>query len=71
MYYLLRNAPASHAGTAQSAYSASQGIGFGLVALFAGALYDAIGGSAFYAMAGMSAAGALAAFLLGRLATKS
>ena len=71
MYYLLRNAPASHAGTAQSAYSASQGIGFGLVALFAGALYDAIGGSAFYAMAGMSAVGALAAFRLGRLATKS
>jgi len=71
MYYLLRNAPASHAGTAQSLYSATLGLGFGLVAFFAGALYDAVGGSAFYAMATMSGAGAAAALLLGRLATKS
>jgi PPP family 3-phenylpropionic acid transporter len=71
MYYLLRNAPASHAGTAQSLYSAAQGIGFGLVSLFAGALYGAIGGRAFLAMAAMAATGALAALLLARKATNS
>jgi predicted MFS family arabinose efflux permease len=71
MYYLLRNAPASHAGTAQSLYSAAQGIGFGLVSLFAGALYGAVGGRAFLAMAAMAATGALAALLLARKATNS
>jgi MFS transporter, PPP family, 3-phenylpropionic acid transporter len=64
MYYLLRHAPAGQASTALSVYSATQGLGFGLVSLFSGALYEAIGGGAFLAMAAMCAAGALGALVL-------
>ena len=71
MFYLLRNAPSTHAGTAQSLYTTAQCIGFGVVWLFSGALYEAAGGSAFLVMAGMSAAGTLAALRLSRLATNS
>jgi PPP family 3-phenylpropionic acid transporter len=71
MFYLLRNTPRAHAGTAQSLYTTAQCIGFGLVWLFSGALYEAVGGSAFLAMAGMAAAGAAAALFLSRLATNS
>jgi hypothetical protein len=39
--------------------------------LFSGALYEAVGGSAFLVMAGMAAAGAVAALWLSRLATNS
>jgi len=69
MFYLLRNTPSGHAGTAQSLYTTAQCIGFGVVWLFSGALYEAVGGSAFLVMAGMSAAGAVAALRLSRLAT--
>ncbi len=71
MFYLLRNTPSAHAGTGQTLYTAAQCIGFGAVSLFSGALYEAAGGSAFLVMAGMSAAGALAALGLSRLATNS
>ena len=71
MFYLLRNTPSSHAGTGQSLYTTAQCIGFGVVWLFSGALYEAVGGSAFLVMAAMSAAGALAALRLARLATNS
>jgi PPP family 3-phenylpropionic acid transporter len=71
MFYLLRNTPSAHAGTGQSLYTTAQCIGFGVAWLFSGALYEAVGGSAFLVMAGMAAAGALAAFRLSRLATNS
>jgi PPP family 3-phenylpropionic acid transporter len=71
MFYLLRNTPSAHAGTAQSLYTTAQCIAFGLVSVFSGALYEAVGGSAFLAMAGMSAAGGVAALCLSRLATNS
>lgn len=66
MYYLRHHVPSAHAGTALSIYSATQGVGFGLVSLFSGALYEAVGGSAFLVMAVMAAAGALGALMLAR-----
>jgi MFS transporter, PPP family, 3-phenylpropionic acid transporter len=71
MFYLLRNAPGAHAGTAQSLYTTAQCIGFGLVWLFSGALYEAVGAGAFLAMAAMAAAGAIAALALSRVAPTS
>jgi MFS transporter, PPP family, 3-phenylpropionic acid transporter len=71
MFYLLRNTPSALAGTGQSLYTTAQCIGFGLVWLFSGALYEAVGGSAFLVMAGMSALGGVAALWLSRLATNS
>jgi PPP family 3-phenylpropionic acid transporter len=71
MFYLLRNTPSAHAGTAQSLYATAQCIAFGLISLFSGALYQAVGGSAFLAMAAMSAAGGGAALVLSRLAPNS
>ncbi len=69
MFYLFRNIPSTQAGTAQSLYTTAQCIGFGLVWAFSGALYEAVGGSAFLVMAAMAAAGAVAALSLSRLAT--
>ena len=71
MFYLLRNTPSAHAGTGQSLYTTAQCLGFGLVSLFSGALYEAVGGSAYLLMAGMSAVGAGAAVLLSRLTRNS
>ncbi|HKF73431.1 MAG TPA: MFS transporter [Stellaceae bacterium] len=71
MFYLLRNTPSAHAGTGQSLYTTAQCVGFGVVWLFSGALYEAVGGSAFLVMAGMAALGALAALWLSQLATNS
>jgi len=71
MFYLLRNTASSHVATAQSLYTTAQCVGFGLVWLFSGALYEAVGASAFLVMAGMAAAGAIAALSLSRLATNS
>jgi PPP family 3-phenylpropionic acid transporter len=71
MFYLLRNTPSAHAGTAQSLYSTAQCIAFGLISLFSGALYEAVGGGAYLAMAAMSAVGGVAALVLSRLATNS
>jgi PPP family 3-phenylpropionic acid transporter len=71
MFYLLRHTSSAHAGTAQSLYTTAQCIAFGLIALFSGALYDAVGGGAFLAMAGLSAAGGMAALFLARFSTNS
>jgi len=62
--YLLRNVPAAHAGTAQLMYSIVVGIGFGIASLFSGALYQEVGGGAFFAMALMSGFGVVAAAAL-------
>lgn len=68
MYYLFNNMPPAQAATAQSLYTATQGIAFGLVSLASGALYEAYGGSAYFPMAAMAAAGALCALKLARSA---
>ncbi len=69
MHFIARRAPAGLQSTAQGVYSAvSGGVGMGLAMAAAGALYDATGGRAFLAMAGMSAAGGVLALLLSRRA---
>jgi MFS transporter, PPP family, 3-phenylpropionic acid transporter len=69
MHYLVRTVPPSAAATAQSLYAAaSSGLGGGLVMLAAGALYAAYGGSAYPAMAILSAAGLCGAVALRRAA---
>jgi len=52
--------------TVTSLYAASSGVGAGLMMLVAGPLYESLGGSAFFAMAGLSAAGLLGARLVAR-----
>ncbi|MSO75900.1 MAG: MFS transporter [Alphaproteobacteria bacterium] len=66
--YLLQNAiPATVAGSAQALYSSlSMGVIVGLTTLFSGHMYAAWGSGAFLVMAGLSAASAGAALLLGR-----
>jgi PPP family 3-phenylpropionic acid transporter len=60
-----RTAPPGLAATAQSLYSAiATGAVFGLTMLFAGELYAAQGGGAFYVMAAMAMGGMLLAALL-------
>lgn len=62
MHYLSRSLPPEHAATGQALYAASvSGLGFGLVTVAAGALYAAVGGGAYVAMAAIALAGALAA----------
>jgi PPP family 3-phenylpropionic acid transporter len=65
MDVIARSAPPGLAATAQSLYSAiATGAVFGLTMLFAGALYAAHGGGAFYVMAAMAMGGMLLAALL-------
>ncbi|HJU18957.1 MAG TPA: MFS transporter [Stellaceae bacterium] len=60
MLFLARTIPPSAAASAQTLYAAiSSGLGSGLVMLAAGALYGALGGTAFPVMALLSAAGLL------------
>lgn len=67
MHYLARGLLAEHAATGQALYSAIVGgIGFGLITLGSGALYGAVGGGAYYAMALAAATGAVLAELLAR-----
>jgi len=67
MHFIARRAPAGLQSTAQGVYSAvGGGVGMGLAMAVAGPLYDAFGGRAFLAMAGMSAAGGALALLLFR-----
>jgi len=67
MQYLASNVPADRANTAQSVYTAIVGgVGLGIAAIAAGALYAATGGGAYYAMAAMGGAGALLAARLPR-----
>lgn len=52
--FLARHVPEHRAATAQAIYSAGpMGLALGLVMAMSGALYDAVGGGAFLAMAGM------------------
>ena len=68
MHYLAREIAPSQAGTAQSLYTATvSGIGFGLAALMAGALYGRVGGAAYLAMAAMAGVGGVMALGLNRL----
>jgi len=68
MHLVTRAAPPNLATTAQGLYSAAAGgIGTGLALLLAGRLYGINQASAFLAMAGLSAGGALLAVLLHRL----
>jgi PPP family 3-phenylpropionic acid transporter len=67
MHFIARTAPSGLQSTAQGLYSAvSGGIAMGLAMLAAGALYDSVGGLAFYAMAAMSAVAGVLALVLRR-----
>jgi MFS transporter, PPP family, 3-phenylpropionic acid transporter len=65
MYFLTHNVPPGLAATAQGVYGAvAVGAVFGLTMLAAGGLYESIGGVAFFAMAGMCIAAAIAGLCL-------
>ena len=65
IHAIARAAPPGLAASAQSLYAAlSGGLAMGLAMLAAGRLYADFGGGAFYAMAGLSAAGLLCALVL-------
>ena len=67
MHFLARAVPPDRAAMAQSLYTAVvNGIGLGVVALGAGALYAAVGGGAYLAMAAMAGVGAVLATRLVR-----
>jgi PPP family 3-phenylpropionic acid transporter len=69
MHHLARSVPAERAASGQALYTVVVGgVGPGLVALLAGALYGTAGGLAFLAMAALAGLGAAVAL---RLATKS
>ena len=68
VHYIQRTVPAELSATAQALYAAiSMGAFLALATLAAGWLYDARPAGAFWAMAGLCAAGGLAALLLARL----
>jgi len=70
MHHLARNLPPAQAATAQALYATVVGgLGQGLLMLVAGALYGAVAGKAYLAMAAVAAAGGALALLLP--ATKS
>jgi len=72
MHFIARAAPPGLAATAQGLYAAAAGgIGIGFALLLAGWLYGVQEGSAFLAMAGLSAAGALLATVLRRKTNRS
>ena len=67
MHFVARAVPPERAATAQSLYAAIvNGVGLGVVALGAGALYAAVGGGAYFAMAAMGGVGAVLAARLAR-----
>lgn len=68
MHFILRAVPAEVSATAQSLYAGlAMGVLMGLAMMLAGSLYGDFGGSAFLAMAALSAAGGIAALALARL----
>jgi PPP family 3-phenylpropionic acid transporter len=68
MAYLSRTVPPRYAATSQAVCAAiNSAIGLGVFMLAAGALYGAIGGLAYLAMAGLSALGTILALQLGRM----
>jgi MFS transporter, PPP family, 3-phenylpropionic acid transporter len=65
MRLLFRDTPESSAATAQTLYAGlSSGLLMGLATLLSGALYDAVGAQAYWAMAGIAVAGGALALLL-------
>jgi PPP family 3-phenylpropionic acid transporter len=67
MHHLTRTIPPAHSATGQAFYSAIVGgLGGGAVMLAAGALYDAFGALAYFAMAASAGLGALVAAWLAR-----
>ena len=72
IHYISDNVPEKLGATAQGLYAtASAGIFMGLAMISAGPLYQALGASAYLAMAGIGVAGALAALVLLRLTRRS
>jgi len=68
MAYLSRTVPPRYTATSQAVCAAiNSAIGLGVFMLAAGALYGAIGGLAYLAMAGLSALGTILALQLGRM----
>ena len=68
MHHMLRTVPEHMSASAQSLYSGfAIGLVMGLTMLISGWLYAELGGGAFYAMIGLSAAGGLAAIWLARI----
>lgn len=67
MHFLARAVPREHSATAQTLYAAL-GVGalMGLAMIVSGAIYGALGGAAFHAMAALSVLGALAGLVLAR-----
>lgn len=67
MNFILRTVPANRAATAQALYSAiGFGFGIGVVTLFSGKLFAALGGLAYLPMAALSALAAVLALLTAR-----
>ena len=65
VHYITASVPPALAGTAQALYaSVTAGIAMGLATLLAGQLYEASGGLAYLAMAGLSLAGLAASLVL-------
>jgi MFS transporter, PPP family, 3-phenylpropionic acid transporter len=65
VHYITASVPPALAGTAQALYaSVTAGIAMGLATLLAGQLYEASGGLAYLAMAGLSLVGLLAGLVL-------
>ena len=68
VHFMLRATPAQFGATVQGLASGlSSGVAMGIAMAVSGWLYAELGGGAFLVMAGLSAAGGLVAFALGRL----
>ncbi len=67
MHFLARAVPREHSATAQTLYAAlGVGVLMGLAMIVSGAIYGALGGAAFHAMAVMSMLGGIAGIALAR-----
>jgi len=64
--YVQERVDDSATATVTSLYAASSGVGAGLTMLVAGPLYESLGGSAFFVMAGLSTLGLVGARLVAR-----
>jgi MFS transporter, PPP family, 3-phenylpropionic acid transporter len=66
MHFVAGHAPREHSATAQALYAAIGGVATGVVLLGAGALYNVVGGGAYFAMSALAAMGAALAVILTR-----
>ena len=72
IHYILRTVPEHLSASAQGLYSGfARGLVMGLMMMLSGGLYETYSGSAFYAMAILSAAGATIAYWLTRLSKQN